>query len=169
MNLSTLKTIDKIDGYVVTVEKAIIFLVFIALIVDLTLQVLFRFLIDQPLDFTEELARVLFAWLVYIGAAHAVYRSEHFLVDILYNNLNFTLQRTVAFIVDFFVFVFVGFLAWKSFNFTVAGAGQVLPVMDVTVAWQNGALPTGFLFMFIHRIAVTLRRFSGDDAKAIAP
>ena len=101
----------KLDRALFHAEGLVIFVVLFTLIVMLSLQVLFRFALNQPLDFTEEAARLLFAWLVFIGAARAMRLSQHFIVDLLYNAFPDGVRNVVGYVIDIVTILFVAALA----------------------------------------------------------
>lgn len=55
----------------------------IAIVLDVTWQVVSRFLLADPSSYTEELARFLLMWIGLIGAAYAYRRHSHLSLDLL--------------------------------------------------------------------------------------
>ncbi len=161
-------SILRIDDGLFKLEGVIIFVLFVALIVMLTIQVLFRFALNQPLDFTEEIARLLFAWLIFIGGARALRVSQHFLVDLLYKVFPGGLQRLIGYLIDFITIAFCATLAWVGFSASIKGASQILPVMQISASTHTLALPVGFALMFFHAICFPLRRKHIGDPMADA-
>jgi len=60
---------------------------FTAMLVATLLQVLFRYVLELPLAWTEEAARVLFVLSMFFGIAIAIREQEHVVVDFLFNRL----------------------------------------------------------------------------------
>lgn len=54
-----------------------------AILVVLGLQIGSRYLIGDPLSWTEEVARHLFVWMVFLGASGAVRSRSHIAIDVL--------------------------------------------------------------------------------------
>jgi TRAP-type C4-dicarboxylate transport system permease small subunit len=48
-----------------------------AILVTMVLQVTFRYVLNAPLVWTEELARILYIWACYLGAPVALRRGNH--------------------------------------------------------------------------------------------
>lgn len=71
-----LKRFDRMVEYVIIVIYTII-------IVAMFAQVVFRYVVNDPLSWSEELARYMFVWLCYLGAYVAVLRNAHVGVDYL--------------------------------------------------------------------------------------
>ncbi|MCG6657960.1 TRAP transporter small permease [Halomonas campisalis] len=61
--------------------------ILVALIVSVSANVIGRSLLNRSLPWADELARMLFIWLVFIGAAAAFARYEHIAVDYLVRRL----------------------------------------------------------------------------------
>jgi len=150
-----LKTITKIEHYVVRFEGLILFVALFGLIVMLALQVFFRFVLHAPLAFTEETARLLFSWLVFVGAARALYVSQHFMVDIVYNNVPAALQTLFGYVCDAACIVLAGVLVYAGVG--LMSSGQMLPVLGISAGYQSAALPVGMALLGFHALAFVLR------------
>lgn len=156
----------RLEGGLVRLEEMAIFAVLMGLVANLFLQVLFRFVVKLPLDFTEEVSRVLLIWLVFLGAARGVYVGQHFLVSLAFDALPGTARWVVGVLVDLTTVGFLGLLMWFSWQSSQAGAIQVLPVLGTSVMVQTLAMPVGTSLMALHALMLPMRRWSGGDALA---
>ncbi len=158
------QTLVKIEESVVRLEGLILFCTLFALIVMLAMQVLFRFVLQAPLAFTEEAGRLLFAWLIFIGAARALYVSQHFMVDIVYNHVPASLQKLFGYVSDAASIGLAVVLAQAGFRMVFRG-GQTLPVLGIPAWVQTAALPVGMTLLAFHALCFVLRRqHVGDGA-----
>lgn len=73
------KIVDKILDFIEIYVNGILLL---AMCVIIFLQILFRHL-DMPLVWTEEIARFLFVWIIYLSTSLAIKRKRHLSIDIL--------------------------------------------------------------------------------------
>jgi TRAP-type C4-dicarboxylate transport system permease small subunit len=80
-----------------------IFMVF--MVIDVFLQVLFRFVIERPLSWTEEVSRYLFVWIVWIGSAIVLAEKAHVGIDILVKKFSSNWQRRMEVLI-YLVFLF---------------------------------------------------------------
>lgn len=155
---------------VTAVERAAIFAAFIGLVIMLFLQVIFRFVLESPLSFTEELSRVFIIWLVFVSAANAITRAEHFVVDFVVNFFPRRLANPLACGVDAICLLFMIIAAWISYKTAFAGARQTLPALQVSIIVQTLAMPVGFTLMTFHALVLLVRRrHIGDPAAARVP
>ena len=82
------------------------------------LQVIFRRL-NMPLDWTEEIARFLFVWIIYISTSKAIKARRHLSIDILPLFLNEKRKLILRLISDVFGLIF--FLIVFYYGITVIG------------------------------------------------
>lgn len=159
------QTVVKIEDWVVRLEGVILFATLFGLIVMLAMQVVYRFVLQAPLAFTEEAGRLLFAWLIFIGAARALYVSQHFMVDIAYNHVPALLQNLFGYVADAASIGLAIILAYAGFRMMGHG-GQILPVLGIPAWTQMAALPVGMTLLAVHAICFVLRRHHiGDGAQ----
>lgn len=101
------------------IEKLVSWLVILSLggiFFFVIMQVAFRFIVQSPLPWPEELSRILFGYLVFIGGAEASMNKTHIAIDAV--DTVFKREKTKAFvdivrsICMFFVLVFIIHGAW---------------------------------------------------------
>lgn len=82
------------NGVVVTIElvdsalKKLLIILMAMLLVDVSWQVLTRFILATPSSFTEELARFLLIWIGLLGSAQAYRHKMHLGVDIFVKSMS---------------------------------------------------------------------------------
>lgn len=74
-----IKTIDKINSGV----KYLVAVLLIILAILVVLQVTTRFIINIPLSWTEELAKYLMIYIVFLGSGLAFRNNQHIAIDFL--------------------------------------------------------------------------------------
>lgn len=67
------------------IEEWMLVLLLVVSLSSITLQICMRFIFDNSLAWSEELARYCFIWLIYIGIAYGVKRSRHICLDVVYD------------------------------------------------------------------------------------
>jgi len=146
------------EGWLVRLEGFLIFCAFAGLVAIMLLQVIYRFILSEPLAFTEEVSRICMIWLVFIGAARALYMTEHFIVDVLVKLLPASIDSAIGYLVDLVVLVFIAALAYIALRSSLFGSSQIMPALGVSVAVQTIAMPIGFFLMFLHAMMFVVRR-----------
>ena len=95
------------------VNDAVVVVLFLAMTITVIIQVFFRFVIQSPLRWTEELARYLMIWLVLMASAIAVRKRSPLQVDGLATSLPQKAKSILSAVVNLFTVVF--FLYISSF------------------------------------------------------
>jgi C4-dicarboxylate transporter DctQ subunit len=130
-------------GRVVAVLSAVAAFCLAATVAMAFVQVVLRFVFNNPQAWAEEVGRYLFVWLAFLGAALAVAHDIHIRVDVLESRANprfrtafLWLRRGVDLICFGFLMVSGGIVAWKnrfSEFYTIEGAPQVIFYLAVPV------------------------------------
>jgi TRAP-type C4-dicarboxylate transport system permease small subunit len=113
----------------------------LALVVVVSLQVLFRYLFYQPMGWTEEAGRYLFIWLTLLGAAVGVRRKAHFGFDLLANRLSPPYTRALGLASSLLGAVFCATFTWFGGYLVAATTEQTSPGLDLPMAVPYLALP----------------------------
>lgn len=87
-------------------------IVFIVLTILLTIQVVSRYVLNHSFTWAEELAVVMFVWLIYLGVAGAVTKRKHLRIDALINALPFKAKRFLLILDNIIMFVFCAYVVF---------------------------------------------------------
>jgi TRAP-type C4-dicarboxylate transport system permease small subunit len=141
--------------------------VYAALLVVGTLQVFFRYVIGFSLIWSEEAARFLFVYLVFIGAAIGIRRGTHIGVDLLVQALPSGARRGVRLFSDLLVLAFSLVLLWLGARIAAATMAQVSAAMGLPMGSIYAALALGGALMSVEaalRLRATLRKEAGGPS-----
>ncbi|MGM0856523.1 MAG: TRAP transporter small permease [Pseudomonadota bacterium] len=96
----------------------------VALIVSVSANVIGRAVFNNSVPWADELARMLFIWLVFIGAAAAFARYEHIAVDILVRRLKPRPAHMLYLFQHVLITVLMGIIVWGGFVVISRSSGQ---------------------------------------------
>ncbi|TQV80571.1 TRAP transporter small permease [Denitrobaculum tricleocarpae] len=88
--------------------------VFWALMLVVFLQFFTRYVLNDSLGWTEEVARFLLIIVGYVGAVTAVRKGSHIFLEFFYRYLPLKAGKAVAVVVEFINVAFYGYLAWVA-------------------------------------------------------
>ncbi|HZK67066.1 MAG TPA: TRAP transporter small permease [Chloroflexota bacterium] len=122
------------------------------------LQVLFRYILSQPLHWTEETARFLFVWVALLGAAVAFKDRSHFTITMLTDTFPPRARLAMQVIVALGTTWLLGILIREGLFVAGLNHIQVSPAIGIPMSVPYMAIPVGaglgilFLWMdlFIH-------------------
>jgi TRAP-type C4-dicarboxylate transport system permease small subunit len=125
------------------------------------IQVVMRYVFQQSLSWSEELARYLFLWQIWIGASFAVKERRHLRIEMLLNALRGRRRLLGEMAVLLVWFGFSVFLAYKGTELTsiLFLRGQVSPAMRIPMGYAYAAVPAGCMLMAIRLLEELHRLF----------
>ncbi|TCT37141.1 TRAP transporter small permease [Martelella mediterranea] len=135
-------------------EKTVLFLitVFLALLVIMaTWQVISRYVLNSPSQFTDEALRFTMIWLVYLGASYAFGLTDrHMSLGLIKDALK---GRKRLILETFNYLAVMGFIVTVllkgGFNLVSVGVGQHSDSLDLPMNWVYTIIPlAGFLSVF---------------------
>lgn len=110
-------------------------LIFFALFVTFLVQITARFGFDRPLPWTDELAVVLYLWVILWAAAFMVPEREHVVFDLVWNSASPALRRIMKIVGN----LMIGGLALvaipASWDYVKFMAREKTPVLDIPFMW----------------------------------
>ena len=130
----------------------------IALVVLNLAQIFFRYVIVDPLSWTEEGMRYFAIWMTFLAIVPALIRGEHMTIDLLRDVASLKLQRIVGNLVLIVIGGFCVLLIWKGLDAAIGNLKQVSPAIRITRAIPFAAIPVGAGLTLIHVICTLLDR-----------
>lgn len=155
------EALGAIDAWVRRAELFVIGALTAVLTVITLLQVLLRYVFNDPLTWSEEAARYLFVWLSLIGAGAAVGRGAHYGLEVLRRQLPERWHRYLGFGSMLVVLVFAVTLLVTGIQEAALAARQFSWSMPIRMHWAYAALPVGAALMIWHVGALWLRHGFG--------
>jgi len=123
-----------------------------------------RYLAPQPAAWSNEVATLGFAWVVFLGAAAALRRRMHASVDALTRLLPDGVRRVIARCVALFVGVALIYAAWLAAHLALDSLGRPTPVLRLPYTVVYVAAVLGLISMALGFLgeAVWLREEQDD-------
>ena len=137
------------------VNDAVVVVLFLAMTITVIIQVFFRFVIQSPLRWTEELARYLMIWLVLMASAIAMRNRSH---------LPQKPKRILTAIVDLLTIVFLCIMTYFGFKVVQSTTAQTSPAMQIPMALIYAAFPTGGALMIMEQLLTFIERLKNKNA-----
>lgn len=133
------------------------------------LQVFWRYALNAPLSWPEEVSRLLLIWLTYIGALVAPQSRLHVSVDVVYNRLSPSARRAADLVGDLLGAGFFGALLVGGLELTYTTAGIRLPALQLPLNLIFGLMPVvGAIQLHLH-VASAIHRFRDRAGMTPAP
>ena len=119
------------------------------LVVDVFLGVFSRYVLHATFQWYDEVARLCFVWMVFLGAATAVRRGAHFRLHLLIDRFGPRLRHVTDLVVALLVLVFGSILVAGGVAMYPVARRQVTDSLELSMVWFYGALPVGGALMIL--------------------
>jgi TRAP-type C4-dicarboxylate transport system permease small subunit len=132
------------------------------------LQVVTRFVFNDSLTWTEEMARFAFIWVSFLGAALCVEQDSHARISILSDMLPKKLQTILYFAGQVIIIISASVMVWQGAKLLKTVSMQTSPMLGIPMSVFYGAAPVSAVLMAIYSMVKILRAiFSFNKAEAI--
>lgn len=155
-----IRIIDGINNGV----KSIVSVMLAILAVLVVLQVMTRFVINVPLAWTEEIARYLMIYIVFLGSGLAMRHNQHIAIDFLLDVIPHKNKARLQTIILSISAVFCLVLAYYGAQLTLIVVDQSTPTLQYSMAWAYAAIPLGALLMLLNIVALLLKSNKVEDS-----
>lgn len=156
-------TVEKVINGINESVKYILCLLFAVLITAVFSQVIFRFVIEQPLAWTEELARYCLVWITFLGAAFAMSRKAHIGLEFLKNLMPNKGQKILSVLAALIGLSFFIIMLFQGYELMSRSMTQLSPVLRIPMGVIYSVLPISALLLIINTIAITIRDVQGGQ------
>lgn len=110
-------------------------------------QILMRFVLESPAEWTEVLIRFSLIWMVFLAIPMAFRQGAMVSVDVLHRWSPPRLQRVLEVAVCIASLVLMGILIWWGWDYARRGSVQTMAGLEsISMFWAYVAIPVGALF-----------------------
>ncbi len=136
--------LDQALGWAVEVPAALLVL---ADILVLFAGVVSRYVLHDPLLWSDELASILFLWLAMLGAVVALRRGEHMRMTALVSQLSSSRRALLEAVATMAALAFLAMVAWPAWEYASEELAITTPALEISNLWRAAALPVGIALM----------------------
>ena len=107
-------------------------------------QILMRFVLEQPAEWTEVLIRFSLIWMVFLAIPAAFRQGAMVSVDVLYRWSPPALRRVLDWVVALAALALIGIVIWYGWDYAQRGGVQSMAGLEsVSMFWAYLAMPVG--------------------------
>lgn len=137
-----------------------------AMLVIVAAQVFYRYAMVDPIGWSEEAARFLFIWMVFIGTAIAYREGQHLVINLLFGIRNPRIKMFFNVAEKVCELALVGVILWCSPLILDMTYDQISPSLEIRMAYIYGAFTVSMLLVLVeivYRFIVAVAR-KGETA-----
>lgn len=138
--------LDSALGWLVEVPAAALVL---ADVVVLFSGVVARYVLHDPLLWSDELASILFLWLAMLGAVVALRRGEHMRMTALVGKAGPERRALLEAVATVACLAFLAMVLWPAWEYAAEEQAITTPALEISNLWRAAALPVGLGLMAV--------------------
>ncbi|KGR77934.1 TRAP transporter small permease [Ureibacillus sinduriensis] len=136
------------------IERVTLLILLAVMTIVTVLQVFMRYVMENSLSWSEELARFCFIWLVYIGISYGVKRAKHVRVEAILSILKRRGKFVINQIANVLFLYFAIYATYYGFSIvnTIQTTGQTAPALGISMSIMYLGMPIGMLLTIIRLV-----------------
>lgn len=136
----------------------------VALTVIVCLQVFNRFVLKTPLAWSEDMAMLLFQWVVFLGAALGVKRLRHFGIELVVRRFPERLRHAVELLSPLVMTIVALVMIVQGWAILGMNRTRIFSSMDVTYTWAFLPIPISGVLILIYLVQLEFDRWRGKSS-----
>jgi len=134
------------------VVEGLLLVMMVVLCVDVFLGVFSRYVLRSTFTWYDEIARLLFVWIVFLGAAVGVRRAGHFRLHLVIDRFPPGLRRGAEVLGVLAIMLFGGVLIQQGWKLVELGQFQQTPVMGLSKSYIYASMPAGGALIILYSL-----------------
>lgn len=148
------------------VVEGLLLLMMVVLCLDVFLGVFSRYVMARTFTWYDEIARLLFVWVVFLGAAVGVRRAAHFRLHLVVDRFP-PRARRIAHVLGVLILMSFGLvLIQQGWKLVELGQFQRTPVMGLSKRYIYASVPAGGALIILYSVPHLWHALRGTPAPA---
>lgn len=127
-------------------------------------QVIFRYVFNAPLTWSEEVSRYLFIWSVMLAVGLGIKREAHVGMDLVLMLFKGRIRKWVVGLNYVLMGIFSTYLVVKGSELVMGMAATPSPILQLSLAWTYSAVPVGGAIMVAFCFEGIYRLITGPES-----
>lgn len=140
---------SKVLAKIIRVIECILMVLLAAALIIITLQVLFRYILAAPLNWSEQTARCLFIWMIMLAVPVLFYRKGAVAFDLLVDMMPRKAQDVLKIIVELLVLGFAVFYLITSIQLCIQTGSRILSGIEIPMNLLYSAPPVAMIITIL--------------------
>ena len=145
------------------VVEAVVVVIIVALVLDVWIGVLDRYLFKWQLNWPEIMARYLMIWAALLAVSCGIARREHIGLTVLIDRLPIVLRRAILVVCDLIALFLFVWTIWYGVQFAISGSSRFAMIFGMSMAPAFSAVPAAATMAAI-QLALCVLRDGGNNA-----
>ena len=129
---------------------SVVILVLVSLVVFYS--VLLRYVFKSPLAWSEEVARYMFIWMVFLGFSVAEKSGDHFRIEVFIEMVPAKIRLVIEIFLNLLIFYALFVLFQEGIKYYDQGKSGLSTILEMPLNYIYIALPVSMVLTFLNRI-----------------
>lgn len=157
--LSFLNLIDAIVQPLIKLCKIAVISCVLSIALIVSTSIFFRYVLNNSITWSEEIAKYLMVWMVFVGAPVAMVQSRHIAIEMFPNLFRPRIRALIFLIINLLIVLTMAFWTYRGFTYTVGGMSQVMSSFDkIPLGVVFASIPFGSCIMMIISFQISLNQ-----------
>ncbi len=152
-----------ISNYLGKLIAACLFFFITVLIIVTFTQVVCRFVLQVPAVWTEEVARMSFVWLIFLGAAIAVKEGTHLTLDMVTAAMPPRMRTLMQYWVLGLILVLSGVIFYAGYSYCMRSMGKTAVTLPIPSNCVYAAVPIAAALMIFFAVEHLVNKATGRE------
>lgn len=149
-------------------DELLLGIIFIGIFTIMITAVIMRYVVNDPLIWSDELSRYILVWATLTGSIVAAKKNDHIKIDInIFNILPKPMQQFIFIILNLFIIAFLVVFFFEGIKITYAVYDVPLLSIPISRSYFYAPLPLAAIFMIFYVIREILIIFKSIIKKSI--
>jgi len=144
------------------VVHILLVLLMVVLVVTVFCQIGSRFVLGQPLVWTEELSRYSMIWMTFLGAAYAISIRAHIGMELLVDRLQGVTKQVLIIIASIISLIFFVLMVTEGFSLSMRVMDQPSAVLQIPMGIVYSIIPISGVILVINLIDTTIKQLKQE-------
>jgi TRAP-type C4-dicarboxylate transport system permease small subunit len=131
----------------------------VALAVVVFIQVFNRFVLQTPLAWSEDLAMLLYQWVVFVGAALGVKRMRHFGIELVVRQFPDRWRHRIELVSPLVMLVVAVVMIVQGWTMLGFNRNRTFATMDLSYTWAFLPIPLSGVLIIVYLIQLEIERW----------
>src|SRR5699024_702114 len=154
---------NQISDFIEKIEKFIAIILIAALTLILFFAVIYRYFLNSPLFWANEMSIFIMAWLTFLGGSISFKQKSQAAITFLSNSLSDKNKRILNIITHIIMLVFLGILIYVSYYWLLNFSHAKSSALRIPMWIPYLSVPVGLSFMFIHLFTHFIQYIKGEE------
>lgn len=152
-------TLDRIVTAVDWLGRILISAGIAIIAITMVAQVFFRYVLNDALQWSDELAVYVLVWTVFIGSFMLIRNWEHITITVFVNMLPFRGRAIMFIVAKSLCVIFIGLAIYYGFEMIVQAAHRNSPSLGFSTRWVKLSIPVSAVLMAVFIVNELVRDY----------